>query len=159
MKYRASAEILDKKIFGFLRRLSNASVRFGDYLCQFDFENKTIEIHEKKLILLKGKLIGKKSFSKLQQIIINDCVMSIKKSRFSLVPFRDISITNKDYALNINGVSSSLIKLNIGIYGSINIDYLGRWVDCDFNKKYLIEAMVITSYIYLFCNENRVSEG
>jgi len=61
--------------------------------------------------------------------------------------------------LNLSGVSSSLNELNIGIYGSINIDYLGRWVDCDFNEKYLIESLVITSFIYLFCNENRVSNG
>jgi len=158
MKYRASLEISDKKLLGFLRCLSSNSVRFGDYLCTFYFGKGIVEIHDKKSILFKGRLIGKK-ISKLQQIVINDCVICIKKSRFSLVPFRDILIANKDYMLNLSGVSSSLNELNIGIYGSINIDYLGRWVDCDFNEKYLIESLVITSFIYLFCNENRVSNG
>jgi hypothetical protein len=159
MKYRASAEILGKKLLGFLQCISDKSVRFDSYLCQFDFKKKTVEIHEKELILLEGNLIGKNSFSKLQKIIIDDCVISIKRPKFSLVAFRDVSIISKDYVININGLSSSLDELNIGIYGNIKIDYLGRWIDCDFNKKYLMEAMVITSFIYLFCNENRVSEG
>lgn len=158
MKYRASLEILDEKRLGFLRCLSNNSVRFDDYLCTFDFGKGIVEIHDKKSILFEGRLIGKK-ISKLQQIVINNCVIFIKTSWFSLVPFRDISIANKDYMLNLSGVSSSSNELNIGMYGSINIDYLGRWVDCDFNEKHLIEAMVITSFIYLFCNENRVSDG
>jgi hypothetical protein len=158
MKYRASLEILDKKLFGLLRCFSSNAVRFDDYLCTFDFGKGIVAIKYKKSILFKGKLIGNK-LSKLQQIVINNCVISIKTSRFSLLPFRDISIANKNYILNLSGVSSSLNELNIGIYGSINIDYLGRWVDCDFDEKYLIEAMVITSFIYLFCNETRVSSG
>lgn len=160
MKIRAVRELSSKKFLGIFQTISKSTVTFHPYSCKFDFKKQAVIILENNSIHSIGQLISKGSkFSKIKNIYIHNTKISIEKDSTSLlIPERKMNIISESIT-SISNISAGNTKYSLGEYGTIDIDYMTRWMDCILNKNLACEAMTIASFIFLFNCENRVTDG
>ena len=153
-RYITSNKLLD--LFK-IKLLSDKKVQFEKYSCEFDFANKKVIIHNDQESVEGIIKCKKRKISSISYISVNDHEIYLNKfKRFSLFPERSIKIVGKIQSVD-HYFSTLTMDLEIEDIASLHVDYVYRFIECKASKDFLILAIVLASYFYLFHVEFDVS--